>query len=159
MIPAGSGDEVVAGRTGVYQHGLAQAGGGSGGATTPDVSESTLLAVDRTRLAHERTLMAWIRTATSMISFGFTIYKFLEAQPGRERRFSIVEQLLNARNFGMLMITVGLVGLSAAAFQHHREMEALRVRYGEMPRSNAVMVATLVAVFGIFALLAVVVGP
>jgi len=37
-----------------------------------------ILALDRTRLAAERTLMAWVRTALSMISFGFTIYKFLQ---------------------------------------------------------------------------------
>ena len=43
-----------------------------------DASVSTKLAVDRTRLAHERTLMAWVRTATSLISFGFTIYKFFQ---------------------------------------------------------------------------------
>ena len=120
--------------------------------------DATRLAVDRTRLAYERTLMAWIRTATSMISFGFTIFKFLEAQPSRERRFTIVEQLLDARNFAMLMITVGLVGLCAAALQHHRGMAFLRARYGEMPRSNAMMVATLVAAFGIFAFVAVIVG-
>jgi putative membrane protein len=30
-----------------------------------------------TRLAYEeRTLMAWVRTATSLISFGFTIFNF-----------------------------------------------------------------------------------
>ena len=34
---------------------------------------STSLALDRTRLAHERTPMAWTRTAVSLISFGFTI--------------------------------------------------------------------------------------
>ena len=52
---------------------------------------SNQLALDRTRLAYERTLMAWVRTATSLISFGFTIYKFFaylkreEAPPGRGR--------------------------------------------------------------------------
>ena len=39
---------------------------------------STDLALRRTFMAYERTLMAWIRTATSLISFGFTIYKFFE---------------------------------------------------------------------------------
>jgi len=125
---------------------------------TADLPDATKLAVDRTRLAYERTLMAWIRTATSMISFGFTIFKFLEAQPGRERRFSVMEALLSARNFGMLMISVGLIGLTLAAFQHHREMASMRARYGDMPRSNAMLIATLVAVFGIFALVAVIVG-
>jgi putative membrane protein len=124
-------------------------------------NESTLLAVDRTRLAHERTLMAWIRTATSMISFGFTIYKFLEAQPVRERRFTFMERLLDARNFALIMITVGLLGLLFAALENHRELGALRARYGEqrIPRSNSMRVALLVAGFGLFALGAVVVGP
>ena len=36
------------------------------------------LALRRTFLAHERTLMAWIRTSVSLISFGFTIYKFFQ---------------------------------------------------------------------------------
>lgn len=33
----------------------------------------------RTIMAADRTLMAWIRTALSMASFGFTIYKALQA--------------------------------------------------------------------------------
>ena len=41
----------------------------------------------RTIMAADRTLMAWIRTSLSMLSFGFTIYKFLEgmAQSGAIR--------------------------------------------------------------------------
>ena len=44
----------------------------------PDLETSDILALDRTRMAAERTLMAWVRTALSMIGFGFTIYKFLQ---------------------------------------------------------------------------------
>lgn len=36
------------------------------------------LGTKRTIMAADRTLMAWIRTSLSMLSFGFTIYKFLE---------------------------------------------------------------------------------
>lgn len=32
----------------------------------------------RTIMAADRTLMAWVRTSLSMLSFGFTIYKVLE---------------------------------------------------------------------------------
>ena len=45
----------------------------------PELKLNDRLAIDRTRLAAERSLMAWIRTALSMIAFGFTIYKFLQA--------------------------------------------------------------------------------
>lgn len=37
------------------------------------------LGVKRTIMAADRTLMAWVRTSLSMLSFGFTIYKFLES--------------------------------------------------------------------------------
>ena len=68
-------------------------------ASPPNVSESTLLAVDRTRLAHERTLMAWVR------------------------------------------------------------MRALRTHYPDrVPYSNAMLVASLVAGFGILAFVAVLIG-
>ena len=36
------------------------------------------LGLMRTIMAADRTLMAWVRTSLSMLSFGFTIYKFLE---------------------------------------------------------------------------------
>ena len=127
---------------------------------TADLPDATKLAVDRTRLAYERTLMAWIRTATSMISFGFTIFKFIEAQPGRERRFTIMEELLNARNFAYADDQRGpdrpLPRPRSSITGKWRA--PLRARYGEMPSSNAMMMATLVAVFGIFALVAVIVG-
>lgn len=118
---------------------------------TPNVSESTLLAVDRTRLAHERTLMAWVRTATSMISFGFTIAKLVPERPS--------EGLLDTRTFAAIMIGVALVALMFAAIQHHHEIRQLRARYPDsVPVSNSMLVATLVACFGLFAFVAVMIG-
>ena len=32
----------------------------------------------RTRMSIERTLMSWLRTATALIGFGFTIFQFLQ---------------------------------------------------------------------------------
>jgi len=109
------------------------------------------MAVDRTRLAHERTLMAWVRTATSMISFGFTIAKLVPERPA--------EGLLDTRTFASVMIGVALVALMFAAIQHHAEMKVLRARYPDrVPSSNAMIVATLVAAFGLFAFVAVMIG-
>ena len=36
----------------------------------------------RTRLSIERTLMSWVRTATALIGFGFTIVQFFERLKG-----------------------------------------------------------------------------
>ena len=120
----------------------------------PNVSESTLLAVDRTRLAHERTLMAWVRTATSMISFGFTIAKLVpNPENGRE------SWIFDTHTVASIMIGVALVALTFAAIQHRREMRTLRARYpDQVPYSNAMFVASLVAGFGILAFVAVLIG-
>ena len=48
------------------------------------VGFSTNLSVDRTRLSYERTLMSWVRTSTSLITFGFTIYKFFQIEMSKE---------------------------------------------------------------------------
>ena len=46
--------------------------------SAPELDVGTRLAYDRTRLAFERTMLAWVRTAASLITFGFTVYKFFE---------------------------------------------------------------------------------
>ena len=84
---------------------------------------STRLAAQRTRLAQERTLMAWIRTSTSLIAFGFTIFKFFQYLATIERRR---EPILSPWVVGMMMILVGLTGLTLAWIQHRQEMKALK---------------------------------
>ena len=116
--------------------------------------DSTALAVERTRLAHERTLMAWVRTSVSLISFGFTIYKFFQyLREGAQG--SPMASALNPRRFGMSMIVVGLFLLIVATVQHRRDLNVLEARYGKGPRSLASIVAILVGALGILALVGV----
>ena len=126
--------------------------------TTPDtkmvLDASTKLAIERTRLAYERTLMAWVRTGVSLISFGFTIYKFFE-EFRRAEQISRTRGLFGAREFGFLMISIGLVAVLLATIQHVRTMHNLRARYVDVPYSLAALVALLVSVLGIVALIAV----
>jgi putative membrane protein len=116
--------------------------------------DSTALAVERTRLAHERTLMAWVRTSVSLISFGFTIYKFFQYLRENAQE-TPVASALNPRRFGMSMIVVGLFMLVVAAVQHRRDLKVLEERYGKGPRSLASIVAILVGALGILALIGV----
>lgn len=117
---------------------------------TPDAG--TALALDRTRLAYERTMMAWVRTATSLISFGFTIYKFFQL----ELKGPLPDHLIGPRGFALIMISIGLVALAMAGIQHHESLRLMRATYGTIPRSVAGPVAALVAMLGVFALLGVV---
>jgi len=114
----------------------------------------TRLAVDRTQLAHERTLMAWVRTAASLISFGFTIYKFFEFESGRGAVAPGTSRFLSPRNFGMIMIATGLAALLLASVEHYRNTRRMRDEYGADGRSVALMVAAILTVLGLLALVA-----
>jgi putative membrane protein len=109
----------------------------------------TKLAVERTRLAHERTMMAWVRTGTSLISFGFTIYKFFQFEMARGQ--AVVGQLIGPRRFALIMIGTGLAALLLATVEHRQSMKALAATYGPQPRSVAGLVSALVAVMGLLA--------
>jgi putative membrane protein len=113
---------------------------------------STRLAYDRTRLAYENTMMAWVRTATSLITFGFSVYKFFQFDT---KQAVHVERLITPRIFGMTMITVGVVSLFAATVQHVTSLRQLRAQDPAVPRSIAALLAGLISILGILALLAV----
>lgn len=108
------------------------------------------MARERTILAADRTLMAWIRTALSMISFGFTIYKFLQAlfESGKS---ALVSAPNGPRNFGLALISLGVWALAIACVQYWREMK--RYYPDRMPFSLTLAVAGFVALFGILALM------
>ena len=114
---------------------------------------TTQLALDRTWLAHERTLMAWVRTSTSMISFGFTIYKFFQFD-AQQRQVS--HGYLTPRKFALIIISIGLVSLLFATFGHRREIKRLSAHIEVHHSSLAEVVAALVGGFGILVLIATV---
>jgi inner membrane protein YidH len=118
--------------------------------------DATRLAIDRTRLAFERTMMAWVRTAASMITFGFTVYKFFELDGSRVARTS--NPLIGTREFALLLIVVGLASLVLATLQHRHNLQTLRARYRDtpIPTSQAGTLALMMSALGLTALLAVI---
>jgi putative membrane protein len=115
---------------------------------------STDLAVDRTRLAHDRTMMAWVRTSASLISFGFTIYKFFQYM--RDQGQPIQERTFGPRQFALFLITIGLVALVLATIQHRHALSVMRKHYAHVPYSMATIVGGLVAILGIVTFVAVI---
>ena len=114
------------------------------------------LAKERNREAAERTLMAWIRTALSLIGFGFGIGKldaYLEAA-GLHTRFDLPHSTMI---FGASFIVVGILGLIAAIVQHTRILNRLSqsdFAYNAM-RPIAMTVASLLILIGVFGLVAI----
>jgi inner membrane protein YidH len=117
------------------------------------VDTTTELAFDRTRAAYERTMMAWIRTATSLITFGFSIYKFFQIEaPDRGQQ----NRLIGPRQFAFILVSIGLFSLILATVEHRRNIRTLGARYAGKERSLAVLVAALISTLGILALVAII---
>ena len=119
--------------------------------TTTTKPDATELAVERTWLAYERTLMAWVRTATSMISFGFSIYKFFEFEQTKGERHA---GYLTPREFGILLISIALVSLLIAAIGHRKSVRQLTPYLSGAHHSQAEYLAVLISVFGFMVLIA-----
>lgn len=111
------------------------------------------LALERTRIAYERTLMAWVRTGASMITFGFTVYKFFEFELKKE---SIEAASVGPREFGIALISIGMFTLLVGRLEHRRDLRQLERFYPEMPASGTRVVEAVVAVLGALALIAVI---
>jgi putative membrane protein len=120
------------------------------------------LAWVRTRLALERTIMAWLRTAVALIGFGFAIVQYLEhleQTPGGRAAY-----LPHApRYLGLALISCGILALIISIWQYRW---GIRYLWGEPFTSIAgvsnegkqtpvVAVAIVLIGIGLFAFFAV----
>ena len=111
------------------------------------------LGYERTRLAADRTLMAWIRTSLSMISFGFTIYKFFQYL--LESSLSAGNIQHNApRNFGITLVVLGMLLLILAILEYIMFLRNLSRGTGQKyPISTALVAALLLSAVGVLVLI------
>jgi putative membrane protein len=117
------------------------------------VDKVTELAIERTRISYEQTLQSWIRTATSLITFGFSVYKFFQIEsPPPENR----SRLFGPRQFGLALVSLGVVALILASWDHRANLRRLGVLGPGRPRSLAIAVAAVMSAFGVLALAAMI---
>lgn len=96
-------------------------------------SASNHFAWMRTRLAIERTLMAWVRTCTALIGFGFTIVQFFQHianTPG-------VAQAVRPqapRYLGLALIGSGIAGLLISIMQYRRLIAYLNTNFSAIAK-------------------------
>ena len=120
--------------------------------STRVLDTSTRLAFERTRASYERTMMSWIRTSTSLITFGFTIYKFFQLEGVRSRE----NQLIGPRGFSLILVSIGLGSLVLATIEHRENVRRLDAEYPRHPRSLAAILAATIAILGILAFVAMI---
>ena len=116
---------------------------------TPVLDISTRLAYARTRAVCERMMMSRIRTATSLIASGFSVYKFFQFEKptnGSENR------LVGPCDFALTLVSIGLFSLVLATLEHRQNIRLLGEQSGGRMRSMAVVMAALISLLGILAL-------
>lgn len=126
---------------------------------TPEALPANLrLAYERTRIAYERTLMAWSRTGISLITFGFSVYKFFELDSGGQTLKAplVKTSVIGPREFGLVLISIGLLAILLGTFEHGRDLRAMRKEYPGMPASATRYIAALIALLGLAAIVAVI---
>jgi uncharacterized membrane protein YidH (DUF202 family) len=126
----------------------------------------TGMSFQRTRLSAERTLMSVIRTSLSLISFGFTIYQVFE----KFREAGALAHAAAPRNFGIVLVAIGIAMLVVGIIYHLQFMLGLRHERDAMhddgliyaqsgfPPSMTLIVAILLLVLGIVAILSMLFG-
>jgi putative membrane protein len=117
------------------------------------------LAKERNRAAYDRTLMAWIRTAISLIGFGFAIaksYEYIQAETLEETgRF--IDQIHAPLWFGMSFILLGMLCILGGVIQYAKVVKQIQTgefTYGE-PRPLAKIIALILLIIGVFALITI----
>jgi len=106
-----------------------------------------ILAMDRTRMAAERTLMGWIRTSFSMMTFGFTIYKI--TQEVGKLNAATAGPVSETRYLGLVLASLGTGALMIACVQHWLYTRRLRSGQADLSWDLTLAVALLVVCLGL----------
>ena len=111
------------------------------------------LGYERTRLAADRTLMAWIRTSVSLISFGFSIYKFFQYLQETKVATSALHHYA-PRNFGVALVAVGMFLLVVAILDYYLFLKKLSRSEGQRFHISLTPVAAIILfVIGVLVLI------
>ena len=119
--------------------------------------ERTDLAIERTVMAANRNQMAWIRTALSLISFGFTIYKFLEAEIVNVEHLKII-RVQGPKRLGLTLISIGTVAMILGTieyFQTVKHLNTLSQKHHKLFNFST-FIGLLIGLLGLFLLVTII---
>ena len=117
--------------------------------------ERTDLAVERTVMAADRTMMAWIRTSLSLISFGFAIYKFLQAAI-RDVEVVLIK-VQGPRRLGLFLIALGTVAVILGTIEYFGTVKRLNKlsEHHYKSFSFSFIVGTVIGLLGLFLIITI----
>ncbi|RPJ05942.1 MAG: DUF202 domain-containing protein [Deltaproteobacteria bacterium] len=124
---------------------------------TVTVNLTNELAKERNRAAYDRTLMAWIRTAISLIGFGFAIatsYEYIHMET-LERTGRFLDVIHAPLWFGISFIILGMLCILGGVIQHVKVLRQIQSSKFISTESKplAKIVALILLLIGVFALI------
>ena len=117
---------------------------------------TTDLAVTRTVMAADRSMMAWVRTGLSLITFGFTIYKFLDY--AREELIATgkeVTDFSSPKIIGLFLIGLGILSLLMGIIENEATIRVLKKNHSFNRMRYSLFISLILLVFGVILFLAV----
>jgi len=99
----------------------------------------------RTMMAADRTLMAWIRTSLSLLSFGFTIYKILQEV---EKTVSLPREN-SPRNVGTVLAVAGTMAMVMGTIEYWQTLHELRQDHHFWYLRPTLIMAVLMSIAGV----------
>jgi putative membrane protein len=112
------------------------------------------LAGFNTKLALDRTTLAWVRTTLTMASFGFGMVTFFRSMQQASPSAETARLHQGAIHFGIALIVLGILAMMCAGLAHWFTLR--RLRRGEAPVLSqwplSITVAMLFSVIGLFGL-------
>jgi putative membrane protein len=103
-------------------------------------------------MAADRTLMAWIRTALSMLSFSFAIYKILE---DFERAGNFFRRENTPRNIGLFLAVMGTTAMLMGTIEYWFTLQELRQDSTFRKLRPALIMAVVMSITGLLLVLGI----
>lgn len=121
-----------------------------------ELSRSERLAVARTVMAGQRTIMAWVRTAVGMISFGFTLFKILGQFMTDELRQAHPH---GPARLGLFLVGLGTLGLLGGLWEYLELNRSLGRSTRQILFSPSLVLACAVSCLGLALIFSILSGP
>lgn len=84
------------------------------------------LRLERHRIALEKLQLAWMKITLALSALGFTSYRFFHERV--EAGKSLLFEPFNGRSLGIVLVSLGILGLLQATLQHVRNYKALKIQ-------------------------------
>lgn len=114
--------------------------------SAPALDLSTKLAFERTWVAYERTILDWVRTASSLISFWLQRLQILSDPESWGRATQLSRR---CTPIGLLLVSIGLISLTGHLAVSAQNIRMLGAEYQGRPRSQGGHRGTLISILGI----------